>query len=242
MTLLKVEGLTKTYSNQRGIKNLNLEIKPGELVALLGPNGSGKTTAMKAMLGLLNKNGGKVSFKGFDIEENLKEALKFTGTVVGKSTHYEYMSAYENLNIIRAFIKSITAADIDSTLERVGLYKYRNDKVKTFSTGMKQRLSIAKALLHRPELLILDEPFSGMDIEGKTEIIELLKKELIDNSLGILISSHQLADVEALVTKVCIVNESQWLCTEEASIIKQEYKSLEAYYLAAVQGKRRIAV
>lgn len=242
MNLLKIENLTKTYNKKKGIQNLNLEMNLGDVVALLGPNGSGKTTAMKTMLGLLHKNSGSVSFQNMNIETDLKKILAFTGAVVGKSAHYEYMTAYENLDMIRTFINSITKADILSMLDKVGLLPNKDQKVRTFSTGMKQRLSIAKALLHRPSLLILDEPFSGMDIEGKTKIIALLKSEVENNKLGILISSHQITDVESIITKVCIINESSWLVTEDMPAVRKEYVSLETYYLDVIQGKGRIAI
>ncbi|MFZ5354046.1 MAG: ABC transporter ATP-binding protein [Bacillota bacterium] len=242
MKLLNIEELTKTYRNNRGIRNLSLDIEPGDVIALLGPNGSGKTTAMKAMTGMLQKSGGNIYYKGNNIELNLKDIFNFTGAVIGKTVHYEYMTAYDNLDIIRPFIKSIKEGDIEVMLEKVGLLEYKKDRVSTFSTGMKQRLSIAKAMLHRPSLLLLDEPFSGMDIEGRTKIVALLKREVESNKLGILISSHQISDVENLVTKVCIINESNWLATETVSVIREKYDRLEDYYLDIIKSKKGMAV
>jgi len=238
MSLLKIENLTKTYANGRGIKGLDLEIHHGEVVALLGPNGSGKTTAIKTMLGLLHKNKGCIEIQGYNEETHMKDILRLTGAVIGNPAHYEYMTAFENLVLMQAFFTGITKEDIEAILEKVGLLEFQNEKVKGFSTGMKQRLAIAKAMLHHPPLLILDEPFSGMDIEGRAKIKALLKNEIEKKQLGVLISSHQIFDIEDWVTKVCIINESQWLGTESMIEITKKQLSLEAHYLNRVQEER----
>lgn len=239
MALLTIKELTKTYRNGRGIRELNLEIHAGEVVALLGPNGSGKTTAIKAMLGLLHMNKGSVDIQGFNRDTHLKEILRVTGAVIGSPAHYEYMSAYKNLEQVRSFFTYITKEDIRDYLDKVDLLEYRHEKVKNFSTGMKQRLAVAKAMIHKPALLILDEPFSGMDIEGRAKIKTLLKDEIKKNKLGILISSHQIFDIEDMVTKVCIINESRWIATEPIAEITGRYKNLEAYYLDKIQTAGR---
>ena len=237
MELLSVKNLTKLYKNNRGIKNLNLTINEGEVVALLGPNGAGKTTAIKSIIGFTNKTSGEVTINGYSTEINIEKAMKETGVMVGKPAPYEFLSGYKNLKIYSDLYENINESKIEKVLEEVELESYKDEKVANYSTGMKQRLAFAKALLHEPKLLLIDEPFSGLDIEGRAIMKNLLKKLSYEKNVGILISSHLINDINDIATKVCIIHDNQWLETESVESIFKNYNDLEEYYLDRVNGK-----
>lgn len=237
MELLSVKNLTKLYKNNRGIKNLNLTINEGEVVALLGPNGAGKTTAIKSIIGFTNKTSGEVTINGYSTEINIEKAMKETGVMVGKPAPYEFLSGYKNLKIYSDLYENINESKIEKVLEEVELESYKDEKVANYSTGMKQRLAFAKALLHEPKLLLIDEPFSGLDIEGRAIMKNLLKKLSYEKNVGILISSHLINDINDIATKVCIIHDNQWLETESVESIFKDYNDLEEYYLNRVKGK-----
>jgi ABC-2 type transport system ATP-binding protein len=172
----EVNGLNKTYHNGRGVRDIHFTMDSGQVMALLGPNGSGKTTIMKTILGLLIKDSGSVMMKGLDINQDYEEITKQIGCIVGKVEAYPYLTAYENLRL-KANYHLLSDEAIDEVLGVVGLLQHRDEKVKIFSTGMKQRLGIGLALLGNPKLLILDEPFNGMDIDGKRTIRNLSRNK-----------------------------------------------------------------
>lgn len=237
--LLEVKNLTKLYPGNYGIKGLNLTLEAGEVVALLGPNGAGKTTAMKAMMDFVSHNNGEVMYKGKSITDYPELTKKEIGMIIGEPSPYLHLTATQYLRLYQRFYSEESTEDINKVLKAVKLEKRRSDKIKTFSTGMKQRLSLAKALLIKPKLMVLDEPFSGMDIEGRNEIVRLLKNKVETENVGMIISSHLIHDIEGITTKVCIIREGKWIETEEVSIIKQKYPTIEAYYLSKNVEQRK---
>lgn len=238
--LMEIKNLTKLYPNHRGISGLNLTIEPGEVVALLGPNGAGKTTALKAIVGFLQNKSGEVLFKGISVAENPEKTLARIGLMIGEPAPYPYLTGLQFLRLNRGLYPNITDEKIQVSLKEVDLLEFQKDKIKTYSTGMKQRLTLAKALLHEPELILLDEPFSGMDIEGRAEMVGVIKKLSQSKGTAILISSHLIHDIEELTSKVCIIHKGEWVVTEAASKILTSYPSLEAFYLMTVQGRKAI--
>ncbi len=238
--LLEIKNLTKQYPNHRGISGLNLTLEPGEVVALLGPNGAGKTTALKAILGFTQKVKGEALFKGLSIQEHPESTLHQIGLMIGEPAPYTYLTGIQFLRLNSGLYPRITEDHIQAALKDVDMAEFQKDKVKTYSTGMKQRLTLAKALLHEPELILLDEPFSGMDIEGRTEMVKVIKHLSQTKKTAILISSHLIHDIEEITSKVCIIHKGEWVVTEAADKILGSYPSLEAYYLATVQGRKAI--
>ncbi|QUI20977.1 ABC transporter ATP-binding protein [Vallitalea pronyensis] len=236
MSLLTVKNLSKIYKNNRGIKNLDLIIEPGEIVALLGPNGAGKTTAIKSMLGFVNITDGLVIMQNYTMNE-IEKARKETGIMVGKPMPYDFLTGYKHMKIHSRLYDQVDDHLIDQALEAVLLTPYKHERIKHYSTGMKQRLAFAQAIVHKPKLLILDEPFSGLDIEGKAAIKNRIKQLCHDEQVGVLISSHLIHDIEDMATKVCIIHDNRWLVTESVNHILRTYSSLEAYYLDQVQKK-----
>jgi ABC-type multidrug transport system ATPase subunit len=192
------------------LKDINLHVPTGSIYGFIGPNGSGKTTTLKLILGLLQKQEGGITIFNKNIVSNRVEILKKTGSLIEAPSIYAHLTARENLNVLR-LIYQCPQSRVEDVLKIVGLSDTNNKKAGQFSLGMKQRLSIAIALLHSPALLILDEPTNGLDPNGILEIRELLKKLNKEFQLTILISSHALTEVEKLVTHVGIINEGSLL-------------------------------
>lgn len=247
--MLEVRDLTKIYPGNHGIQGLNLTVKSGEVVALLGPNGAGKTTALKAMMGLVKASQGISMFHGASILDHPETTRNTIGMMIGDPAPYPYLTGYQFLKLYSKQYTDEKMVDADQieqriqeTLEIVGLTARQKDKIKTYSTGMKQRICLAKVLLFQPELIILDEPFSGMDIEGRNELTTLLKSIVDERHVSLIISSHLIHDIESMTTKVCILGEGQCLATESTEVIKSKYPTIEAFYLSTVGQKRSVAV
>ena len=221
-TILKCESLYKTFGKKQILKNVSLEVKEGDILGFIGPNGAGKTTTIKLILGLQSITSGKVSINGYDIEKDFTNAIKKVGAIVENPDMYMYLSGYQNLKLVANLYKNIGTERIDEVVKLVKLEKRINDKVSKYSLGMRQRLGIAQAILHKPNLLILDEPTNGLDPEGIKEMRELLVNLAEKEKMAILISSHNLAELDNFCTKVCIIKNGEVIETSEISKIKHE--------------------
>lgn len=235
--ILSVQSLCKLYKNGRGIKNITFDVKKGDVVGLLGPNGSGKTTTMKVILGLCHADSGSFEMFGMKSEDDFERIMARTGALIEAPSIYEYLSAEQNLRIAARFYENIDDARIDKVLEIVRLDKYRHDKAGRFSLGMKQRLGIALALLSDPELIVLDEPANGLDIEGMVEIREIIGA-LAEKGITFLISSHLSSEIEKTCNKVAVIHEGEMVsfCTMEQAL--EFNPTLEDYFLSVVKEKR----
>ena len=182
----------------------------------------GKTTTIKLILGLQNITSGKVTINGYDIEKEFTHAIKKVGAIVENPDMYMYLSGYQNLKLVANLYKGITAERIDKVVKLVKLENRIHDKVSKYSLGMRQRLGIAQAILHNPNLLILDEPTNGLDPEGIKEMRELLVDLATKEKMAILISSHNLSELDNFCTKVCIIKNGEVIETSEISKIKKE--------------------
>jgi ABC-2 type transport system ATP-binding protein len=207
-TILKINSLRKIYKDVVALKELSFEVKKGQVFGLLGPNGSGKTTTLGILLGVLRQNSGDFSW----FENGMKdENRKKIGALLETPNFYPYLSAYDNLVVV-AKIKGMVNYDerINEVLERVNLFERRKSKFKTFSLGMKQRLAIAGAMLSDPEVLVLDEPTNGLDPEGIAEIRELIR-QIAFSGKTIVIASHILDEIEKVCTHVAILRKGELL-------------------------------
>jgi ABC-2 type transport system ATP-binding protein len=208
---VETHHLTHRFSeNEVVLKDINLQVQIGSIYGFLGPNGAGKTTTLRLALGLLKKQQGSISFFGLPFQENRLTILKKIGVLIESPSLYGHLTAKENLSLLQK-VYQCPKQRIQHVLDLVGLPNTGNKKASQFSLGMKQRLSIAIALLHNPSLLILDEPTNGLDPNGIIEVRELLKKLNQEDGITILISSHLLAEIEKLVTHVGIINKGQLL-------------------------------
>ena len=221
-TILKCEKLCKTFGKKEILKNVSLEVKQGDILGFIGPNGAGKTTTIKLILGLQSITSGKVNINGYDIEKEFKHAIKKVGAIVENPDMYMYLSGYQNLELVANLYKGVTKGRIDEVVKLVKLEKRIDDKVSKYSLGMRQRLGIAQAILHKPNLLILDEPTNGLDPEGIKEMRELLVNLATKEKMAILISSHNLAELDNFCNKVCIIKNGEVIETSEISKIKKE--------------------
>lgn len=210
--IVQTEKLNFSYSkSKKDIDSLDLEVPKGSIYGFLGPNGSGKTTTIRLLLGLLNKNSGNVKLFEKPFANNRIDTLSKIGALIENPSLYNHLSARQNLLIASNYRGNIKKDRIDEVLETVNLLRVKNKKVKTFSLGMKQRLGLAIALLSKPELLILDEPTNGLDPKGIIEMRELIKKLNKEDGITIFISSHLLSEIEKTCTHVGIIREGKML-------------------------------
>ena len=192
--------------------------------------GAGKTTTIKLILGLQSITEGKVSINGYDIEKQFTKAIEKVGAIVENPDLYMYLSGYENLKLVANMYQGIDKNRINEVVKLVKLENRIRDKVSKYSLGMRQRLGIAQAILHRPNLLILDEPTNGLDPEGIKEMRELLVELAKEEKMAILISSHNLAELDNLCSKICIIKNGKIIETSDiAAIKKQENKQLKIF-------------
>lgn len=200
--VIETKGLSKIYSNNKVVDSVNMHVEKGKIYGLLGKNGAGKTTTMCMLLNLTYPSTGEVFLFGKDPKKYPKEVYSNIGSIIETPGFYENLTAYENLKIISKLRGDFNPADIDSVLEMVNLSDVKSKRYKDFSLGMKQRLGIAAAIMHGPELLILDEPINGLDPFGIKEIRTLLKRLSHEFGITILISSHILSEIENIADTI----------------------------------------
>ena len=207
-TILKITNLNKIFNRRlHAVKNVSFEIKKGNVYGILGPNGSGKSTTLGIVLNVVNKTSGE--FEWFEGKSTTHEALKKVGAIIERPNFYPYMTAKENLELV-CKIKETPFSKVEEKLELVGLLERKNDKFRTFSLGMKQRLAIASALLNDPEILILDEPTNGLDPQGIRQIRDIIRI-IASQGTTILLASHLLDEVEKVCSHVVVLQKGVML-------------------------------
>ena len=206
--ILECKNINKNFGKKQVLKDVSFAVAPGDILAFIGPNGSGKTTTIKLILGLQKIDTGIVTINGYDITKDYVEAISRVGAIVENPDFYMYLSGFQNLELVAKSYPTISKDKIKEIVKYVGLEDRIHDKVSKYSLGMRQRLGIARALLNDPNLLILDEPTNGLDPEGIKDLRVLLKR-LSDNKVGILISSHNLAELESFCNKIAIINNGR---------------------------------
>lgn len=208
--VIEVRGLTKKFRNLTAVDNLDLNVYRGDVFGFLGPNGAGKSTTIRMLLSLIKPTSGEMKIFNKSIVKDRKEIFSKVGAIVEKPDFYLYLSAYKNLEILGKLSGADTSKKkIMEMLELVGLEKRYKSKVKTYSHGMKQRLGLAQALLHDPELIILDEPTTGLDPQGMKEIRDLIIYLSREKGKTIFLSSHILHEVELIATRMIILNKGK---------------------------------
>ena len=207
-TILKITNLNKIFNKHlHAVKNVSFEIKKGNVYGILGPNGSGKSTTLGIVLNVVNKTSG--DFEWFEGKVATHDALKKVGAIIERPNFYPYMTAKENLELV-CKIKGTSLSKVDEKLELVGLLERKNDKFRTYSLGMKQRLAIASALLNDPEILILDEPTNGLDPQGIRQIRDIMRI-IASQGTTILLASHLLDEVEKVCSHVVVLRKGEML-------------------------------
>ncbi|MBL3658011.1 ABC transporter ATP-binding protein [Fulvivirga sediminis] len=205
-TVLEINNLTKKYGRITAVNNLSLSIERGSVFGILGPNGSGKTTTLGILLDVINKTSGEFSWFG---QPPTKEVRKRIGAILETPIFYPYLNAVKNLEIV-AEIKGVPKSNIDISLQKVDLFERRFDNFKTYSLGMRQRLSIASALLCDPEVMILDEPTNGLDPQGIAEIRGLIQ-QIAKDGKTIILASHLLDEVQKVCSHFCVLKRGKLL-------------------------------
>jgi ABC-2 type transport system ATP-binding protein len=208
--IIEVKSLTKSYKNLLAVDSLELNVYKGDIFGFLGPNGAGKSTTIRMLLTLIRPEAGTINLFGKSLKNERKSILSNIGALVEKPDFYNYLSAYKNLEILRRLSgKDIKKKRILEILEIVGLKSRKDSKVKTYSHGMKQRLGIAQTLLHNPDLIILDEPTTGLDPQGMKEIRDLIIHLCKEENKTIFLSSHILSEVEQIANRMIIINKGK---------------------------------
>ena len=238
--VIEIKNLSKVYKNGRGITDINLDIHKGEIFGFLGPNGAGKTTAMKIMTGLIRPDSGDVKILGHSILEDYEQVMKKVGCIIETAECYSYLTAFENLKQVSRYYKDVDAQRIDEVLELTGILKYKNEKPRKFSLGMKQRLGIAAAILARPEVIILDEPLNGLDVEGMISMRNIVKDLAAKENTTFFISSHLIHDVELTCTHIGVLYNGRMLNVDTMKNILNNYSTLENYFVSEVERNGRI--
>jgi len=235
--ILDIRNLTKLYSNGRGVENISFSLAPGEVLGLLGPNGSGKTTTMKAIAGLVRVNNGEVRVCGVDALSNHEKAMLHTSCLIEAPALYEHLSIQKNMQMAARFYPYVNERDIAEVLTSVEMYMYRNDKVRNLSLGMRQRVGLALALLPKSELIILDEPANGLDIEGMMLVRNVIMHAASRGS-AVLVSSHLANEVQQCATKVAVIYGGKLRGLHGMDEIMHRYTSVEEYFMDMVNKSR----
>ncbi len=207
--VIETQGLTKRYGRTWALRGLDIAVESGQIYGLLGPNGAGKTTAIRVLTGLVRANGGQARLFGRPAGSVPVRKRHCVGVMVEEAAFYGYLSGRDNLKLLASLSGGVSRQQIDEVLELVGLAERGNDRVATYSHGMRQRLYLAQALVPRPEVLILDEPASGLDPRGQVEVRNLLRKLNRERSVTVFLSTHLLHEVEELCTHVAVLLNGQ---------------------------------
>ncbi|TDL80409.1 ABC transporter ATP-binding protein [Peribacillus frigoritolerans] len=206
---LEVQSLTKKIGKKTIVDDVSFQVEKGEIFGLLGPNGAGKTTIIRMIVSLINRTGGDVIINGHNIDDSFKEAMSEIGAIVENPEFYKYMSGLKNIrHYERMAVKDISEERRNEVIELVGLENAMQQKVKTYSLGMRQRLGVAQSLLHNPSVLIFDEPTNGLDPQGIREFRDYLRR-LANEGISVLVSSHLLSEMQLMCDRFAIIEKGK---------------------------------
>ncbi|WP_138494696.1 ABC transporter ATP-binding protein [Paenibacillus pinistramenti] len=207
--VVRMINVTKKIGSKTLIDKLNLEIPPGRVFGFLGPNGAGKTTTIRMMVGLMSISEGDIYIGQSSVKTDFEGAMRQIGAIVENPEMYKFLTGYQNLLHYARMTPGITRARIDEAVARVGLTNRIHEKVKTYSLGMRQRLGVAQAILHRPKLLVLDEPTNGLDPQGIRELRDYLQELAHQEGTTVFVSSHLLSEMELMCDTVAVIKQGR---------------------------------
>lgn len=208
-TIVQLRNVTKRIGGKTIIDNISLDIPKGKVFGLLGPNGAGKTSLIRMMVGLSKITSGEITIRGASVRRNFEQAIQHVGAIVENPEMYSFLSGYKNLLHHANMLPGVNKARIKEVISFVGLEKSIDHRVKTYSLGMRQRLGIAQALLHRPSVLILDEPTNGLDPAGIRELRDHLRKLAEADGTAVIVSSHLLSEMELMCDQIAIIQQGK---------------------------------
>ena len=221
--VLSVAGLKKAIGRRPIIHDITFDVFAGEVFGFLGPNGAGKTTTIRMLVGLASADGGEINIGGISLFSDFTGAIRQVGSIVENPEMYKFMTGRENLEQFARMSGDVTAERIQEVADFVELTAAIDDKVKTYSLGMRQRLGIAQALLHRPRLLILDEPTNGLDPAGIRELRQFIRKLAEEEGLAVFISSHLLSEIEMMCDRVAIINKGRVISVGAVESLMEQF-------------------
>src|SRR5690606_556951 len=228
--VVRLQDVTKKIGGRTIIDRISLEVYPGEVFGFLGPNGAGKTTTIRMLVGLMSITDGEVIIKGTNIAKNFEEAVRHIGGIVENPEMYKFLTGYQNLLHYARMVKGVTKERIQEVTELVGLGKRINDKVKTYSLGMRQRLGVAQALLHSPSILILDEPTNGLDPAGIREVRDYVRKLAREEGLSVIVSSHLLSEMEMMCDRIAIIQNGELVGVQKVNDFVNEESRIRVQF------------
>lgn len=247
--VVRLQGVSKIISSRSLVSDLTLDISPGQVFGFLGPNGAGKTTTIRMMVGLMSISQGDIIISGHSVKNEFEQAIAQVGAIVENPEMYKFLTGYQNLVHFARMSPGITKERIAETIERVGLTARIHDKVKTYSLGMRQRLGLAQAILHKPKLLVLDEPTNGLDPQGIRELRDYLRQLCQEEGITVFVSSHLLSEMELMCDTVAIIQNGKLIdvrnlraeagvdvLTEVAFEVNDAPRAAELISEATVQG------
>jgi len=239
--VIEISSLSKRFKDLLAVDELDLNVNKGDVFGFLGPNGAGKSTTIRMILSLISPTSGTINIFGKSLLDNRKEILTNIGAIVEKPDFYLYLPAVKNLEILAKISgKEVSSRRIMELLELVGLKDRANSKVKTYSHGMKQRLGIAQTLLHDPELIILDEPTTGLDPQGMKEIRDLIIRLSKEENKTIFLSSHILSEIELVANRMIIINKGKKIVEGEVNKLLNSNKLKVTIEVENVDSARNI--
>lgn len=221
--VLSVAGLKKTIGRRPIIHDMTFDVYAGEVFGFLGPNGAGKTTTIRMLVGLASVDGGEIKIGGVSLLKNFPEAIRQVGCIVENPELYKFMTGRENLEHFARMSGDVSRQRIEEVVDFVELTGVIDDKVKTYSLGMRQRLGIAQALLHQPRLLILDEPTNGLDPAGIRELRQFIRRLAEAQGLAVFISSHMLSEIEMMCDRVAIINKGRVISVGAVADLMEQF-------------------
>lgn len=218
---VRVKNVSKTIRGKQIIQAINFDLIPGQITGFIGPNGAGKTTTIRIMTGLMKPTSGEVEIGGISMQKNFSEAIRPVGVIVENPEMYSYLSGYKNLLHFARMHDKASKDELARIIDQVGLTDRIHEKVSTYSLGMRQRLGLAQALLHKPKFLILDEPTNGLDPAGIRELRVLLRKLADEEGVTVLVSSHLLTEIELMCDRIIIIQRGQIVETRDIRASQQ---------------------
>ena len=227
--IVELKNLSKTIGKKKIIDNLNLSLYPGQITGFLGPNGAGKTTTIRMMVGLMEPTGGDIIIDGKLLADDFEEGLSKVGVIVENPEMYKFMSGYKNLLHFARMHDGVTKARIEEVINQVGMQNRIHEKVSTYSLGMRQRLGLAQALLHRPKFLILDEPTNGLDPAGIREFRTYLKMIAEEEGVSVFVSSHMLSEIELMCDRIAVIQNGKLIDIRDMTEEQESHYYIEAF-------------
>lgn len=240
--ILHVEGLSKSFGSKKVLDNVSFDAYRGEVLGFLGPNGAGKTTTIKIVMGFLKADSGKILVDGMHLKKNYEKCMARLGGIVENPEMYKELSGRTNLEMYARLHDGVTKERIQQVIQLVGMEARINDKVKKYSLGMKQRVGLAQALLHRPSVLIMDEPTNGLDPAGIKDLRDIFKKLAHEENIAVIVSSHMLSEMEQMCDRVAVIHKGQILTQKPIADFIRDVSGSSRYRFyvndpqAAIQG------